>query len=47
MRYAQSLGETGISHSLSRLAEAYGDRFNPDAGWAQPALLRRTGSAAG
>jgi 3-hydroxyacyl-CoA dehydrogenase/enoyl-CoA hydratase/3-hydroxybutyryl-CoA epimerase len=47
MRYAQSLGETGISHSLNRLAEAYGSRFKPDAGWAQPALLRRTGPAAG
>jgi 3-hydroxyacyl-CoA dehydrogenase/enoyl-CoA hydratase/3-hydroxybutyryl-CoA epimerase len=47
MRYAQSLGETGISHSLSRLAEAYGERFKPDAGWAQPALLRRADSAAG
>jgi 3-hydroxyacyl-CoA dehydrogenase/enoyl-CoA hydratase/3-hydroxybutyryl-CoA epimerase len=41
MCYAKSLGETGISHSLSRLAEAYGDRFRPDDGWAQPGQLQR------
>ena len=46
MRYAQSLGETGISHSLSRLAETYGERFRPDAGWARPALLFRAATAA-
>lgn len=45
MRYAQSLGETGISHSLSRLAETYGERFKPDAGWARPALLLQKAAA--
>jgi 3-hydroxyacyl-CoA dehydrogenase/enoyl-CoA hydratase/3-hydroxybutyryl-CoA epimerase len=43
MRYIESLGETGIVHSLSRLAQEYGARFNPDAGWRESALrLRRT-----
>ncbi len=41
MRYAESLGETGISHSLYRLAQEYGRRFTPDAGWSQPGLLAR------
>jgi len=41
MRYAESLGETGISHSLHRLSQEYGRRFNPDPGWAQPGLLVR------
>ncbi len=41
MRYAESLGETGISHSLYRLAQEYGPRFEPDPGWSQPGLLAR------
>jgi 3-hydroxyacyl-CoA dehydrogenase/enoyl-CoA hydratase/3-hydroxybutyryl-CoA epimerase len=41
MRYAESLGETGISHSLYRLAQEYGPRFAPDPGWSQPGLLTR------
>jgi 3-hydroxyacyl-CoA dehydrogenase/enoyl-CoA hydratase/3-hydroxybutyryl-CoA epimerase len=45
MRYAQSLGETGISHSLNRLAEVYGNRFKPDAAWAQPGQLQRRAAA--
>ncbi len=41
MRYVESLGVTGISHSLHRLSQEYGPRFNPDAGWSQPELLAR------
>ena len=39
--YIESLGETGISHSLYRLSQEYGQRFNPDPGWSQPELLTR------
>ena len=42
MRYIESLGETGISHSLYRLAQEYGKRFAPDPGWTQPELFLRT-----
>ncbi len=41
MRYIESLGVTGISHSLHRLSQEYGPRFNPDAGWSRPELLAR------
>jgi 3-hydroxyacyl-CoA dehydrogenase/enoyl-CoA hydratase/3-hydroxybutyryl-CoA epimerase len=41
MRYVESLGATGISHSLYRLSQEYGSRFTPDPGWSQPELLRR------
>ena len=41
MRYVESMGETGISHSLYRLSEEYGERFTPDAGWSQTGLLVR------
>ena len=41
MRYVESLGEIGISHSLNRLAQEYGKRFAPDPGWARPELFRR------
>lgn len=41
MRYVESMGETGISHSLYRLSEEYGERFIPDAGWSQPSVLAR------
>jgi 3-hydroxyacyl-CoA dehydrogenase / enoyl-CoA hydratase / 3-hydroxybutyryl-CoA epimerase len=41
MRYVESLGETGITHSLHRLAEEYGKRFNPDSGWSQAELFQR------
>jgi 3-hydroxyacyl-CoA dehydrogenase/enoyl-CoA hydratase/3-hydroxybutyryl-CoA epimerase len=41
MRYVESMGETGISHSLYRLSEEYGERFTPDAGWSQAGLLVR------
>ncbi|MDH5486332.1 MAG: 3-hydroxyacyl-CoA dehydrogenase NAD-binding domain-containing protein [Gammaproteobacteria bacterium] len=40
MRYVENLGVTGISHSLHRLSQEYGPRFNPDAGWTNPDLLR-------
>jgi 3-hydroxyacyl-CoA dehydrogenase/enoyl-CoA hydratase/3-hydroxybutyryl-CoA epimerase len=45
MRYVQSMGETAISHSLYRLSEEYGERFVPDPGWSQPALLARASSS--
>ena len=41
MRYVESLGVTGISHSLHRLSQEYGPRFNPDPGWTNPELLAR------
>ncbi len=41
MRYAENMGATGISHSLYRLSEEYGERFTPDPGWSQPELLAR------
>ncbi|MDH3514559.1 MAG: 3-hydroxyacyl-CoA dehydrogenase NAD-binding domain-containing protein [Gammaproteobacteria bacterium] len=41
MRYVESLGVTGISHSLHRLSQEYGPRFNPDAGWSNSSLLAR------
>lgn len=47
MRYAESLGETGIGHSLYRLAQEYGDRFEPDPGWSQTQLLTRQSAARG
>jgi 3-hydroxyacyl-CoA dehydrogenase/enoyl-CoA hydratase/3-hydroxybutyryl-CoA epimerase len=46
MRYAESLGATGISHSLNRLAAEYGSRFAPDAGWGRAELLRRVAPGA-
>ncbi len=44
MRYVESMGETGISHSLYRLSEEYGERFIPDAGWSEPRLIARGAS---
>lgn len=41
MCYAESLGATGIGHSLYRLSQEYGERFTPDPGWSQPELLAR------
>jgi 3-hydroxyacyl-CoA dehydrogenase/enoyl-CoA hydratase/3-hydroxybutyryl-CoA epimerase len=40
MRYVAGLGETGVAHSLYRLAQEYGTRFSPDPGWSQPELFR-------
>ena len=45
MRYVETLGGTGVSHSLHQLSEEYGERFIPDAGWSQPGLLARTASS--
>lgn len=39
MSYARSLGGSGISHSLYRLTEEYGKRFEPDQGWSGAGLL--------
>jgi 3-hydroxyacyl-CoA dehydrogenase / enoyl-CoA hydratase / 3-hydroxybutyryl-CoA epimerase len=41
MRYIESLGNTGIGHSLYRLSQEYGERFTPDTGWSQPELFLR------
>lgn len=41
MRYVESLGMQEVSHSLHRLVEAYGERFEPDAGWEKSDLLKR------
>ncbi|MFP5350048.1 MAG: 3-hydroxyacyl-CoA dehydrogenase NAD-binding domain-containing protein [Gammaproteobacteria bacterium] len=41
MRYVESLGETGIGHSLYRLSQEYGERFTPDVGWSKPELRAR------
>jgi len=41
MRYVESLGETGISHSLYRLSQEYGKRFAPDPGWSRTDLFQR------
>ncbi|MBI3899464.1 MAG: enoyl-CoA hydratase/isomerase family protein [Gammaproteobacteria bacterium] len=45
MRYADSLGTTGIGHSLYRLSQEYGERFTPDTGWSQPELFTRSAPA--
>lgn len=45
MRYIESMGETGISHSLYRLSQEYGKRFAPDAGWSQADLFVRQSPA--
>jgi 3-hydroxyacyl-CoA dehydrogenase/enoyl-CoA hydratase/3-hydroxybutyryl-CoA epimerase len=45
MRYAESLGQTGISHSLYRLAQEYGNRFEPDPGWSQVQMFMRQSGA--
>jgi 3-hydroxyacyl-CoA dehydrogenase/enoyl-CoA hydratase/3-hydroxybutyryl-CoA epimerase len=41
MRYAQTLGDVGLSNSLRRLAQEYGLRFEPDAGWGSGRLFHR------
>ena len=41
MRYAETLGETGICNTLKRLAQEFGERFQPDQGWGKPGLLAR------
>jgi len=41
MRYAETLGDVGLSNSLSRLAQEYGIRFQPDAGWGNRQLFHR------
>ena len=46
MRYIESLGSTGIGHSLYRLSQEYGERFAPDAGWSQPELFLRRNAPA-
>ena len=41
MRYAETLGDVGMRASLDRLAEEYGQRFRPDAGWSTREIFRR------
>lgn len=41
MRYAESLGESGVSQNLRRLAQEYGERFAPDAAWTRPDVFMR------
>ncbi len=41
MRYAEALGEVGISSSLRRLAQEYGPRFEPDEAWGRSDLFTR------
>lgn len=41
MRYAESLGETGVTQTLERLARELGPRFNPDSGWRETTLRER------
>ena len=42
MHYVEKLKMSEVSHSLHRMVEAYGARFEPDSGWEQSALLKRT-----
>lgn len=41
MTYVESLGIDEVNHSMHRLVEAYGERFEPDKGWGQKGLLHR------
>jgi len=41
MRYAESLGEAGVTQTLERLARELGPRFNPDSGWRETSLRER------
>jgi len=41
MRYAQTLGDVGLTNTLHRLAKEYGNRFEPDAGWNRVELFER------
>jgi 3-hydroxyacyl-CoA dehydrogenase/enoyl-CoA hydratase/3-hydroxybutyryl-CoA epimerase len=40
MRYAATLGETGIQASLDRMAREVGTRFTPDSGWGKGLVAR-------
>lgn len=40
MRYAATLGETGIQASLERMARENGARFAPDTGWGKGLIVR-------
>ena len=42
MRYVEKLGVSEVSHSMHRMVEAYGSRFEPDVGWDQGDLLKRS-----
>jgi 3-hydroxyacyl-CoA dehydrogenase/enoyl-CoA hydratase/3-hydroxybutyryl-CoA epimerase len=40
MRYAESLGD-GVAQNLRRLAQEYGERFEPDAAWSKAEVFNR------
>lgn len=42
MHYAENMGAAGISHSLARLEDEYGERFRPDSGWDSDVLVPGT-----
>jgi len=44
MRYVEKMQMSEVSHSLHRMVDAYGTRFEPDAGWEQTTLLKRAGA---
>ena len=44
MRYAKNLGSSEVLQSLKRLAQTYGPRFEPDAGWYKTELFARRAS---
>lgn len=41
MRYMETRGDVGICSTLRRLAQEYGTRFEPDAGWTQREIFTR------
>jgi 3-hydroxyacyl-CoA dehydrogenase/enoyl-CoA hydratase/3-hydroxybutyryl-CoA epimerase len=41
MRYAETLGDVGLTNTLRRLAHEYDKRFEPDAGWSRRELFER------
>jgi 3-hydroxyacyl-CoA dehydrogenase/enoyl-CoA hydratase/3-hydroxybutyryl-CoA epimerase len=41
MRYAETLGDVGLTNTLRRLAQEYDKRFEPDAGWTRRELFER------
>jgi len=41
MRYAQTLGDVGLTNTLHRLAKEFGKRFEPDPGWNRVELFER------
>jgi 3-hydroxyacyl-CoA dehydrogenase/enoyl-CoA hydratase/3-hydroxybutyryl-CoA epimerase len=42
MHYAETLGDVGLSATLQRLSNEYGQRFTPDSGWNRRDLFQRS-----